>query len=361
MTHDTDASADRIAPGAGRPGPSRRLAIAVGAVVVIVLAGIGIGFLFFDEVGVSGFERTDDTVLFPELHERRGDISALTVSTAAESFEIRRDGSEWVLMDRDGYPVPDEQVEAILDFLDGLRGLYASTVDPPDYAQYRVALPDEGTGGAGQTIRIVDGGGNDLAEFTIGITLSVPTDGGVASLTAVRRGRDARIRLVDDTISLPQDAESWLDRRIVNVAAADILELVIDGPDVAPFPIARGEEGELVIDGQRTRADLASPWVLDQIMASLQSLNFVDVRTASALERLDPAPWVVTVATAAGLRYTLTVYQLGDAHWTTFAAEAEDEAAADDAAYFNARHGGWAYRLPPSPVDRLKTGPAQLR
>jgi hypothetical protein len=277
----------------------------------------------------------------------------------AERYHLKKLRKGWRLIERDGYPIPGDNVTEFLESFAGMSALYVSKGGERSSTDYGVARTGESKVGVGTMVTVLDKAGSHLAQATLGYAVSVPGD--ARKLLAARREDSSRIWMVDGNIKIPGMPVDWLERDLVDIRRDAVAKFTIVPPNNRSVVIERTGDNDLVVKkGLSTKEELRGPWVLDRLVAAFENLTFVDVRTAVGIDAFDREPWQSELVTKNGLAYKVDLFRIESADWAIFSASARDKKLAHDAKTFNTRHTAWAYRLPFPVTSRLRTEADQL-
>ena len=353
------AASKSYPPNGGPPARSRvRLFRSLLATLAVLLI-VGLIVSRLDKSRNAGFEPAERKSLFPQLAERMDDVQSVEIIVPAERYHLKKSRKGWRLIERDGYPIPGDNVTEFLESFAGMSALYVSKGGERSSTDYGVARTGESKVGVGTMVTVLDKAGSHLAQATLGYAVSVPGD--ARKLLAARREDSSRIWMVDGNIKIPGMPVDWLERDLVDIPRDAVAKFTIVPPNDRSVVIERTGDNDLVVKkGLSTKEELRGPWVLDRLVAAFENLTFVDVRTAVGIDAFDREPWQSELVTKNGLAYKVDLFRIESADWAIFSASARDKKLAHDAKTFNTRHTAWAYRLPFPVTSRLRTEADQL-
>lgn len=274
---------------------------------------------------------------FPGLAARLQGAARVEIERGAHVLAIVHANGVWGVAEKGGYPVLVDRLRALLTGLVELRLVEPRTSDPRFYQRLGVGDPRNPDGTA-MGVRVLDAGGQVLANLIVGTVRSEATGGGEVF---VRKPDAAQSWLAAGQLTVSADPETWLDRRVLDVAKGHVLDVLVQRAG-AVVELAR-EAGKPVLRQPAEHAAVDA-FRAEETLGALAGLQFTDVERG-------PAPGDV-VATS---RYTLaggeavmvTVHQTG---WVTIAASGAEAA----------RVGGWAYRFAGWKTRALAPGLADL-
>ncbi|MCJ7815898.1 MAG: DUF4340 domain-containing protein, partial [Xanthomonadales bacterium] len=184
----------------------------------------------------------------------------------------------------------------------------------------------------------------------------------------------AKSVLIDTRIDVPRDQIAWLDKTIVDIPDAEVVEYEINHPDGESIKAAKASADDENFGLQNIPAgrEIKSEWGVDAPANSLAALNFQAVVPAAQLA------WETAtrfrILTADGLMVESELLTVpgseGDGaqseHWLRLSAgvyttaigavvegEAENSATFARAEELNSRAGSWAYRIPAHIYDSM--------
>lgn len=320
--------------------------------------------------GRTGRDLTPEssTRLLPELQGQVNDLAWLRISRAGDETvaTLRRVEDRWVVDEAGGYDADWDQLRALLADLARAEVAEAKTANPAYYD--RLGVEDMADADASGVL-VAFAGDSGLPGVIVGD--SAQGRGG----QYVRLQDVAQSVLLDRRLSVPRERMDWLEREIVHVPDAEVVEVEIRHPDgerVRSLKTSADDENFVLQDipgGQEAQ----SAWAVDSLANGLASLQLDDVRAADGID-WDTAIRYALV-TADGLRLDA---DLADVEVAGGEAEAKHEywirleagiyqtavdnaveegtgaaAAAERAATINDRVRGWAYRIPKYKFDGM--------
>ncbi len=331
-------------------GPRTIAGLAVAAVITTAATAL----VYADQ---SGPPPPPDTPLFPELARQLDDVTAISVDGPTGTVTLSADPAGWTLSVFDGYPADPAVVGAVLGGLADLRLAEAKTATPALHHLLGVAAPDS-DGARGHRVVLTFGMDQGAAALIVGDQGRLAT----APSRYVRLPSEDQAWLAMGALEIPDAAIDWVDPRILDIPAGDIVHLEIHPAARAPLVIQRDP-----VSASLAIADLPDDRVVEETyrvtnMATvLEDLAFTDVRSAVELDWPEDGA-VGIFRTAGGVILTARLARdAGDGLvWVRFET-AVDPAAPDasgtpaaTAAEITSRLGPWAFRLPRHKTDRLQ-------
>jgi hypothetical protein len=196
--------------------------------------------------------------VLPALVDRLSEVTTVVIRDAEGTATIRRVDDRWGLGERSDYPVDPDKVRQVVRSLVQLEKAEAKTVRPERYA--RLAVEDVGAPGSkSKEVTLRNAAGAPIAQVIVGNAAGgVGAEGG----TYVRIAGEAQAWLVRGTLSASVEPRDWVDRRLIEIPAADIRQVRIVQPGGATLTAIRESPdgssfrlGELPAGGKLKRPD----------------------------------------------------------------------------------------------------------
>jgi hypothetical protein len=195
-----------------------------------------------------------------------------------------------------------------------------------------------------------------------------------------RDGQYARLKdsaksvLVDTRIDVPRDQIDWLDKNIVDVADAEVVEYEIIHPDGESIKAkkASADDENFELQNVPQGREIQSGWSVDAPANSLAELDFQAVAPATQMDWEGATRLRILTADGLLVESEWLAVQSGDGeeapeeYWlrlnagvyTTAIGMVDDDVAENSAALaraqeLNGRVGGWAYRIPSYRYDSM--------
>ena len=316
----------------------------------------------------QGPEKVSDAAgakLLPELADDLNEVSSVTVEHSSGAYTLSMSDGSWGLVERSNYPVRVEDVRKSLIALSDAECQEAKTKVAANY--YRLGV--EGPGEAESESRLVtlrDSEGQIRSSVIIGKRRE---SAGQPSFYARVADKETSW-LVSGDLSFSNDADSWLDKKILELKRERVRAVQTVHPDGEELFVARpSEEVEQfevmpLPEGFKLKYDA----VAAGMGSALQYLSFVGVQSAEGFELPEEAPTKTSFWTFDGLRVDALIYSVADTPYASFTVvsdsegpaqlatpgplpeeEAEagrsDEEIAAEVAELNAKVSGWVYEL----------------
>ncbi len=290
----------------------------------------------------------------PDLADRMEEAARLTVTTGTGRFSFARDGDGWVWPERDNFPVPAERVDGLLTALGALELAAPLTIRSDRYARLGlegIIDPDSRS----TRIDIETADGTPLGRLLLGYHRRGGLDG-----LYVRHAFAARSWLASGDIAVPDDPITWLDRRLVDIAPAEVAAVDVTDVGGISIQLARPDAGAgfAILDA----ADQSPAEALTGLFATL---DFTDLRPAEEDGAGESLTIALTTFDGMTVRARFALAPEGrEAPWVRFAASAGADATAneqDRAAELARSLGPWDYRLSDERLERIASALAALR
>lgn len=309
----------------------------------------------------------EETRILPELEAQVNDIGWLRIISAGDVSvaTLRREEEGWIVEEATGYRADWDRLRQLLSGLSQAEIIEAKTSNPEYYP--RLSVEDVSSATAG------------------GLKIEFSADSGLPALIAGKtaKGRDGQyVRLVDSAASalldrdlgISGDRSDWLDKAIIDIADAEVVEVTINHPDGDAVRISKisadDENFDLqdIPEGREVRTE----WTVNAPANALAALSLDDVVPDSRLDWSEPVRF--SLLTADGLHIEVDLMAIAgqdagepaDEHWmrltaglyTTALESGEGQAAtapetAERAEIINGRVAGWAYKIPKYKFDSM--------
>lgn len=302
----------------------------------------------------------ENDVFLPALAEQVNDIDWLRLTAAGDApvATFRREGSNWVVEEASSYRADWDQLRGFLAGLSRARVVEVKT-DNPDYYS-RLGVADVSSAEAA------------------GVLVEFAEDSGIPAViignnAKARDGQYARLRdsaasvLLDVRVNLPRLQNGWLDKQIIDIPDAEVVEFSIKHPgdDGIRALKASADDENFKLQNIPDGRQIKSEWSVNAPANSLAALDLEAV--APAVDFNWDNSVLFRIVTADGLTVDVDLIAVGKTdssepqeaeHWLrvragiyTTAIEGvagtsdDDAATAARAQEINRRVDGWAYRI----------------
>jgi hypothetical protein len=337
-----------------------------------------VGILLLLMPGKTGRDAAPEPAsrLLPQLQSQVNELDWIRVSRAGgESVAtLRRADDRWVVDEASAYHADWDKLRSLLAELAQAEVAEAKTDNPAYYD--RLGVEDVAAADA-SGVQIAFAEASGLPAVIVGN--SAQGRGG----QYVRLQGVAQSVLLDRRLSVPRERMEWVEREIIHVPDAEVVEVEIrhaDGERLRSLKTSADDENfvlQEIPDGQEAK----SAWTVDSLANGLASLQLDDVKPAATIDWNSAIRYALV--TADGLRVDADLADLavtgGDEeeaeheYWVRLEAGVyqtavdsavetamEDGGAAQRAAAINDRVRGWAYRIPKYKFDGMSKRLADL-
>jgi hypothetical protein len=322
--------------------------IAFAAVTLVLL--IGAVYAVVAQRGVTTV-RTGGDPVFPDLRANINKAAEIDLVFAAGKLTIKREGQAWLLVEKQGYPVPFDNVRVALVALADLKFLEPKTKDPARYDRLQVEdIGPKATEAVSVTVK--DEAGKTLASAIIG-KRNESLYGKVGGGTYIRRTGEAQAWLAEGIVKLGVSHKDWVDKLIVSLKKPQVRRVAMTHAAAAESFVATkadDKQAHLALEHMPAGKKLKTEGEIDSIVEIMDGLDLDDVKKEADVQwpspgdRFEFVTWdglVVRGEVMSPKQYT---------YWAKFSADVAPDAkdpdkVRDEAAKINARVQGWAYDI----------------
>lgn len=247
--------------------------------------------------------------VLPTLSGALNDISEVRIVKAGDRVvvTIKRGTAGWQVAERGGYPADSSKVRKLLIDLSLLETVEEKTANPKLYPQLGVEdLKDPKATG----VRL------ELAGLKQPLSLIVGKTSGMHS-TFVRVPDQAQSYLASPQVNVDAEPANWLDRNLLDIAAARVQQAQVRAASGAPYTVKRDtrEQTDFAVpDLPRGRA-LTSPTAANSASSALAGLTFDDVRAVAPDEDWTKSAAQTEFRLFDGTVITIQGHSVDDKHW----------------------------------------------
>jgi Domain of unknown function (DUF4340) len=283
------------------------------------------------------------TLLFADFAKREPAIATLTVRAPGDrvAVTLQRDGKQWRVAERAGWPADTARVETLLGDLASARRIEPKTTQPDRYAKLALQpIADRESLG----VRLdIDGGDAPLR-----LLLGKPKGD---TQRFVRLDGDAQAWLVDRPLRAPADPLDWLDTRLVDAPRVQVerVEVALDSGQA--FTLSHRDD-RFRIDGVPTAA-MGDSHAGDALAGVLDHLAFEDVARDDGTAKPERT---VRFTGQDGAWIELAAWRIDGRLWVRATRGAEGKLAN---AFAHATDG-WRFRLPAFQAAALMASRSQI-
>ena len=293
---------------------------------------------------------TGNAPMFPDLKAHINDAGEIEVANNAGHLTIKREGEDWKLVEKQGYPVPFDKPKDLLIALADLKMLEPKTKDATRYE--RLAVQDIGPK-ASDAVRITV---KDRADKTLAAAIfgrrNESLYGKMGGGTYLRRVGEDQAWLAEGTVKVGVTHKEWVDRIIVDLKKKDVKRVAMHHPGDGSFVASKADANRknLTLERMPEGRKLKSDGEIDGIVEIMDKLDLEDVKKATDVEFPVPGH-SVEFATFDGMIVRVEATSPKQyVYWAKFSARVAPEAAEPDKVRaevekINARVNGWAYEI----------------
>lgn len=326
--------------------------VILGAVTIVALIAAAV-------LHASSTQRAPGTVegrpMLPELRRQANNLAGIELHKRGKTLTLVRNGEQWSIKERAGYPVEGDKVRALLVQLTN-----AELAEPKTASKDRwslLDLEDPATAEAKSSlVRLLDAGGKPTAELVIGKQRMNAFGTGRHGIY-VRRPNETQTWLASGEPKVTIDVKDWVDPAIFKADTEKLKRVTVTYPKEAPIVVERegepGKGGKFVIKSVPEGMKVKQNAGVEHIALSLGSVELDDVRKLDATPVGDNVS-TITAESSDGMTVTLRLRRegKGDEAWLSFTAAGQGEAK-KTADAINAKGAGWEFRIPTWKADQI--------
>ena len=263
-------------------------------------------------------------------------LNAIRYVKGEQSIRVALKDGVWVVPEKDEYPASGKAVADLVAHLKDAKKLEARTANPSLHA--RLGLAETGS------------------DEEKAARLTLETDKAIELLLGNRSSQEGQLMrfagdnqawLVTPALNVPTEVNAWLDRRITDIAFADIKNVAVTLKDGTRFEVNRSEnQPNMQVVGLASDSKVPYESAANGMATVFGGLLFEDVKKLSALPLATPEALVeLTTLKEHALKAALHVVE--DQHWLVIT-----EHQGFSASELSAREG-WAYRIEPRHYQAL--------
>jgi hypothetical protein len=331
-------------------------------IVIAALVLVAGGYALLGERQSAPDDGAAGQRLYPGLEQQLNGISRIRMERNGATYEVLRDGDQWQLPGKGGYPVQFARVKPLLLGIALLEKVEPKTANSENYA--RLGVQDPGSDTHNTRIELYESSGEPVASLIVGKVRGGLIAGGRDGIYA-RISGDARAWLLAGELALPESQVDWVDRQIVHIKPKSVKRVTITQPDGSSLVVEKPHKGAAsfsvsnVPDGAVLKPDAK----INPLAQSLAGLKMEDllVRSQAGLAEADAV--VSVFETWDGLQVTAYSVEQDNKIYAWFDAGAAALGVNDltkvrttelSVAELRARLDGWVYQLPRERGEKLR-------
>ncbi len=288
---------------------------------------------------------------FPALSGRLGDVTSVELSRGKTRIDFNQVAKRWLIVEKGNYPAKAAKVRKLVLAFADLTLVEPKTQLPALYPRLDVEDP-----AAGKSTLVVlrNRKGQVLAQLIIGRQRYDRLGEGVDGVY-VRKPGEARSWLARGSLDVSNDAMTWLDPMIVDIADQRIASVKLNDATGGSLVIDRAKPGaKFAIAGLPSGITLKNQVAIAEPATALEALEFTDVKPASVLAVPNRGVINAEFVTFHGLTVHLRVFRHDQADWASIEAAGTGTAAAESDK-LNDKLRRWVYAIPGYKAQILQT------
>lgn len=290
-------------------------------IITLVVAGL----IFLLPGGTSKDSEFEVQALLPELAAHVNSIDRVQVSTAGNKTiaTLKRQDGAWVVEEFQNYPADWPKLRELLSALAKARVIEPKT-DKPEYFP-RLGLSDIADEDSKATQLQLTGEGSDIT-----LLVGNAAEGREGQYVRLLDGDQAL--LIDRQLTLPAEARDWLQRNIIDVSDAEVVEFSVVHADGSRLEASKAsaDDDNFTLQDIPAGREILSAWSVNSIANALSNLQLdavapvdsVDFSTATRFQLL----------TAGGLQVLAELTKVDEQNWLRITASPYEQDGADDSA-----------------------------
>lgn len=278
---------------------------------------------FLSQRQQAAFAPTELGLLEPTLEARLDELDRVEIQQAGgERFALVRENAEdWVLPERNGYPVDVSKLRKLLRTIATVEVVEAKTANPEWHDRLKLQDLSEA---ADTTVELLAKAGE---EPVLALLIGKTGQGG----HYVRRVGENQTWLVGENLNSSPRPVDWLDKSLIDIKRADLDHLYVKGADGKKWSLQReADSTDFTLEPSAPEGREVSGANVNRLLTSLENLRLLEVRAADESDAT--AEWRhVHFAQKNGLHVHAEARQDGSKYWLRLSAEAKPVVAATPA------------------------------
>lgn len=267
-------------------------------------------------------------LLLPNLAGLANDIDRVQLKAAASQTEagqtvatLKRQDNAWVVEEFHDYPADWPKLRELLSALAKARIIEPKTNNPEYFS--RLGVSDISNDDSQATQIQLQGGGSTMA-----VLVGNDAEGREGQYVRLVDGDQAL--LIDQQLNLPAKAKDWLQRDIIDVSDAEVVEFSVVHADGAELKASKTSADDEAFNLQDIPAgrEISSAWSVNSIANALSTLQLDSVAPADTVDF--SAATQFRLLTADGLQVLAELAEREEQQWLRISANAyEPDGAAE--------------------------------
>ncbi len=328
--------------------PQHFVALAIAALASVLLSvGLYAATYRFSSGKIEG------TLLLPTLSSHGERIASVELVQGDKKITLLRNGFDWRIAEREGYPANPERVRALLNALRQIELVEPRTAVKDKWKLLELEDP-AAKDAKSRSVRILDAKGGALGDIVLGKARADAFGPGKSGVY-VRRPAEVQTWLAMGDPKGGADIKDWVALTAFDFDINTIAKITLEHAGEAPIVIVKG-------DGKEAKFKLANAipagmklkqgFTVDQAGGGFAAIELEDVRRLAATPVGDKVS-VIKLEADGGMLVTFRLRKEGDASWISFSAAGDGDAVKKKVESINARAVGWEYKIAQWKVDQI--------
>ncbi|NOT31640.1 MAG: DUF4340 domain-containing protein [Planctomycetes bacterium] len=254
---------------------------------IFTFGAMGAAFLALRGGAASGLQ-AGPSRLFPEMAERINDLSEVRLDKGGKSATLKRDGGQWKLADRGGYPALFERVKELALSVADLEIEEVKTKKRENHARLGLEWPATSSDGTKEDepglLTFMDSSGKEVVSLVVGKS----EWRGSKSKVYVRRADDDQVYLCAprQPLAVDPEAKRWIDAKLIDLAIERVQKVSIEHADGELVEVGRSasDHTKFVVQNMPPGQSERYEGVANGVAQALAGLQLDDVRPAGEID-----------------------------------------------------------------------------
>jgi len=257
------------------------------------------------------------------LDARVNDISRVRITAGGNRAvaTLVRNDNRWVVEEAGSYPADWARLKALMAAIAQAEVTEPKTANPEYFS--RLGLTDVADA-ASSAIKVELGEGDGAVSLLVG-NAAKEREG-----QYVRLESENQALLINKTLDVPGDTKSWLERNIVDVAEAEVVEVNITNPGGESITLLKksADDADFVLQDIPKGREIASAWTVNSLAGGLAGLELEEARSDAGIDWAQASH--VRMLTADGLEVKAELANADEKQWLRLTAAAYPAASANE-------------------------------
>lgn len=254
---------------------------------IVTLGALGAALLALRDEDTST-SQAGRARLFPDLSARINDLSEVRLEKGGKSATLKRDGGQWKLADRGGYPALFEKVKELAVGVADLEIEEVKTKMKLNHAKLGLEWPATSSDGPEDAeaglLTFMDSSGKELVSLVVGKS----EWRGSKPKVFVRRAGDDQVYLCAprQPLNVDPEAKRWIDPKFVDLAGERVQGVSIEHADGELIEVGRSASNhtKFVVQNLPPGQSERYEGVASGVAQALAGLQLDDVRPAGEID-----------------------------------------------------------------------------